>query len=76
MNISAKSVLVIAFVAVVALFVLFSGGMMSGSMMSGGFMGGGMMGGGVTGGISWMLIPIALTLALGVLLGWAIWGKK
>ena len=61
MNISAKSVLVIAFVAVVALFVLFSGGMLSGSMLSGGFMGGGMtlaparsagVGGGVTGGIS------------------------
>ena len=75
MNASGKTVLVVAFAASVALFLLFSGGMATGAMMSGGYMGGGMMGGGL-GGISWMWIPTALTLALGVLLGWAIWGKK
>lgn len=76
MQASGKTILVIAFVATAALFVLFSGGMATGAMMSGGFMGGGMMGGGVMGGISWMWIPTVLTLALGVLLGWAIWAKK
>ena len=76
MNVSGKTLLVISFVAVVALFVLFSGGMATGATMRGGFMGGGMMGGGVMSGVSWMWIPIALTLALGVLLGWVILGKK
>jgi hypothetical protein len=28
------------------------------------------------GGISWMWIPTLLTIALGVLIGWAIFGKK
>ena len=45
MNDTAKTVLVIAFVAVVLLFLLFGGGMATGAMMSGGMMGGGRMGG-------------------------------
>lgn len=56
---------------VVLLFLLFGGGMATSAMVSGGIMGGGMMGG-----ISWMWIPTLLTLGLGVLLGWVIWGKK
>lgn len=71
MNDTAKTVLVIAFVAVVLLFLLFGGGMATGTMMSGGMMGGGRMGG-----LSWMWIPTLLTLGLGILLGWAILGKK
>ncbi|MGI8400798.1 MAG: hypothetical protein ACR2NS_04215 [Gemmatimonadaceae bacterium] len=71
MNDTAKTVLVIAFVAVVLLFLLFGGGMATGAMMSGGMMGGGRMGG-----LSWMWIPTLLTLGLGILLGWAILGKK
>ena len=72
MNDVAKPILVTAFVAIVLLFILFSGGMATGTMMSGGMMGGGMMGGG----ISWMWLPTLLTLGLGVLLGWVIWGTK
>jgi len=82
MNNFAKPMLVTAFVAIVLLFILFSGGMATGTMMSGGMMGGGMMGGGMMGGgmmgggISWMWLPTLLTLGLGVLLGWIIWGTK
>ena len=77
MNDVAKPILVTAFVAIVLLFILFSGGMATGTMMSGGMMGGGMMGGGMMGGgISWMWLPTLLTLGLGVLLGWVIWGTK
>jgi len=61
-----KTGLVIAFVVVVALFLLFGGGAMTGATMSGGMMGG----------ISWMLIPVLLIVGLGVLIGGAIWGKK
>ena len=71
MNESSKTHLVIAFVVVVVLFLIFGGGAMTGSMMSGG-----MMGHGSIGGFSWMWIPTFLTLALGLLLGWAIFGKK
>ena len=71
MNETNKTGLVIAFVVVVVLFLLFGGGAMTGATMSGGMMGSGMMGG-----ISWMWIPTLLTVGLGVLIGWAIWGKK
>jgi len=71
MNESSKIPLVIAFVVVVVLFLIFGGGAMTGSMM-----GGGMMGHGWIGGMSWMWIPTLLTLGLGVLLGWVIFGKK
>ncbi len=71
MNAANKTVLVSAFVVVVVLFLLFGGGAMTGATM-----GGGMMGNGRMGGISWMWIPTILTLGLGVLLGWVIFGKK
>ena len=71
MNESSKIPLAIAFVVVVVLFLIFGGGAMTGSMMSGG-----MMGQGSIGGFSWMWIPTFLTLGLGLLLGWAIFGKK
>ena len=71
MNESSKTPLVIAFVVVVVLFLIFGGGAMTGSMM-----GGGMMGRGWMGGVNWMWIPTLLTLGLGVLLGWVIFGKK
>ncbi len=71
MNETNRTSLVIALVIVVGLFLLFGGGAMSGATMSGGMMGSGSMGG-----ISWMLIPTLLTLGIGILLGWAIFGKK
>ena len=71
MNGTNRTTLVIAFVIVIVLFLLFGGGAMTGAMMSGGMMGSGRMGG-----ISWMWIPTLLTLGLGVLLGWVIFGKK
>ena len=71
MNATNKTALVSAFVVVVVLFLLLGGGAMTGATMGGGMMGGGMMGG-----ISWMWISTFLTLGLGVLLGWLIFGKK
>ena len=71
MNATNNTGLVIAFVVVVGLFLLFGGGAMTGVMMSGG-----MMGRGTMGGISWMWIPTLLTLGIGILLGWAVFGKK
>jgi hypothetical protein len=78
---SRKTPLIIALVAVVVLFLIFGGGAMTGSMMGGGMMGHGWGGyrmgqGWIAGGFSWMWIPTLLTLALGVLLGWLIFGKK
>jgi len=71
MNATNRTGLIIAFVVVVVLFLLFGGGAMSGATMSGG-----MMGGGTMGGISWVWIPTLLTLGIGILLGWAVFGKK
>jgi hypothetical protein len=71
MNATNERALVIALVVVVVLFLLFGGGAMTGATMRGGMMGGGMMGG-----ISWMWIPTLLTLGIGILLGWVIFGKK
>ena len=81
MNESNKSGLIIAFVVVVVLFLVFGGGAMSGSFMGGGNTGGGMMGGGTMGqggigGYGWMWIPTLITLGVGVLLGWLIFGKS
>ena len=76
MNTANKTALVSALVVVVVLFLLFGGGAMTGATMGGGMMGNGMMGNGMMGGISWMWIPTFLTLGLGVLLGWVIFGKK
>lgn len=71
MNESRKTPLVIAFIVVVVLLLIFGGGAMTGSMMSGG-----MMGHGLIGGFSVLWIPTLLTIGLGVLLGWVIFGKK
>jgi hypothetical protein len=71
MNGTDKTGLVVAFIVVVVLFFLFGGGAMTGATMSGGMMGNGMMGG-----INWMWIPTLLTLGIGILLGWAIFGRK
>ena len=71
MNTNNKTILVIAFVVVVVLFLLFGGGAMTGATFSGG-----MMGSGMVGGFSWMWIPALITLGIGILLGWAIFGKK
>jgi hypothetical protein len=81
MNESSKTPLIIALVVVFVLFLIFGGGAMTGSMMGGGMMGQGwgsyrMGHGWINGGFSWMWIPTLLTLGLGVLLGWAIFGKK
>ena len=72
MNTTTKTALVIAFVIVVALLLLFGGEAMIGAMQSGGMMGNGMMGGI----IGWMWIPTLLILGLGVLLAWAIFGRR
>jgi hypothetical protein len=71
MNATNKTALVIALIVVVVLFLLFGGGAMTGATMSGGMMGSGMMGG-----INWMWIPTLLTLGIGILVGWAIFGRK
>jgi len=82
MNATNKTPLVITFVFVGVLFLLFGIGAMTGAMMNGGWMGtgwaggNGMMGNGWMGGISWMWIPTVLTLGLGVLLGWVLFGKR
>ncbi len=71
MNATNKTILIIAFVIVVVLFLLFGGGAMTGATLNGG-----MMGSGMVGGFSWMWIPALITLGIGILLGWAIFGKK
>ena len=82
MNESNRTPLVVAFVAVVVLFLFFGGGAMTGSMIGGGMTGeagtgGYRMGQGwINGGLSWMWLPAIVTLALGVLLGRMIFAKK
>jgi hypothetical protein len=71
MNTTNKTPLVIVFVIVVVLFLLFGSWSMAGVRLNGGMMGGGMLGG-----ISWMWIPTVIVLGIGILLGWAIFGKK
>ncbi len=71
MNATNKTALGIALAVTVVLLLLFGGGAMSGATMSGG-----MMGNGTMGGIGWMWIPAVLSLGLGVLLVWAIFGQK
>ena len=76
MNASTNGALVVALVVVVALFVLVGGGAMTGGRMGGGLMGGGMTWTGWMGGLGWMWIPAVLTIGLGALLAWGIFGKK
>lgn len=80
MNESNRTGMIIAFVVVVLLFLIFGGGMMTGwnggGMMGGRAAGDGTIGQGGHGGYSWMWIPTLLTLAIGLFLGWTIFGKK
>jgi hypothetical protein len=71
MNANNKTILIIAFIIVVVLFLIFGGWGMTGLRLSSSTMGGWMMGG-----ISWIWIPILITLGIGILLGWAIFKKK
>jgi hypothetical protein len=77
---TSKTPLLIAFVVVVVLFLIFGGFAMTG--MGGGMMGQGGIGGyrmghgWINGGFSWLWIPTLITLALGALLGWVIFGRK
>jgi hypothetical protein len=88
MSATTKTPFVIAFVVVAVLFLLFGIGAMTGTMMNAGWMGTGWMdgngmmgngwmgGSGWMGGFSWMWIPTLLTLGLGILLGWVLFGKR
>ena len=67
MNVNNKTILIIAFVIVIVLFLVLGGWAMTG-VRSGSEM--------MMGGISWMWIPIVVTLGIGILLGWAIFKKK
>jgi hypothetical protein len=67
MNTSKNTSLVVAFVAVILMFALFTGG---------GFMNSGMGGNGWMGERNWGWSPSLVTLAVGVLLGWLIFKKK
>lgn len=71
MNAAIKAALVMAFIAVVALFIFFGGGAMTVGLPSGD-----MPGSDGTRGISWIWIYIFLSLSLSILLGWFISGKK
>jgi hypothetical protein len=71
MNATNKTVLLVAFIVVIVLFLFFGSGAMTGATWGGGMMGNGMMGG-----ISWMWIPTVIILGIGILLGWAIFGKN
>ncbi len=71
MDAATKTPLVIAIVVAAVLLLLFGGGMTTGTMMSGGYMGSGSMGG-----ISWMWLPTALVVVLGVVIFSIIAKKK
>jgi hypothetical protein len=71
MDASIKTPLVIALAVVALLLLFFGGGMSTGTMMSGGYMGSGSMGG-----VSWMWLPTALVVVLGIVLFSVISGKK
>ena len=75
--------IIIVFISMVVLFLLFCGGALSVTISDGGMMrnasmmrNGQIMGNGWTSGISWMWVPALLFLALSILLGWVIYGKK
>lgn len=71
MDAKIKLPVVIALAVVVLLLLLFAGGMTTGTMMSGGYMGNGSMNG-----ISWMWLPTALIVVLGIALFSLISAKK
>lgn len=71
MNSTTKTVLLIAF-AIVAVMLLFGGGMMGNGVMSGG----GMMGNNMMGGTHWMGLPALVMVGIGALLVWVLFGQK
>ena len=71
MNAKIRIILIVSFVAVILLFLLFSGMVITGALSNGGMMGSQRMVG-----ISWMWIPTVLTLGLGLLIGWAVFSKN
>ena len=77
---TSKTPLLIAFVVVVVLFLIFGGwamiGMGGGMIVQGGIGGYRMGHGWINGGFSWLWIPTLITLGLGALLGWVIFGRK
>ncbi len=68
---NSKPIIIIVFVAMIVLFLLFSGGALSVTIEDGG-----MMGSGWSSGISWMWAPSILFLALSIMLGWVIYIRK
>ena len=71
MNATNKTALVMVFAVVIAFALLFSSGAMTRATMGSSTMGSEMMGG-----IGWMWILTLLTLGMGILLGWAVFGGK
>jgi len=71
MDATAKSAFVFAFAIAVLLHMLFGGSRMAGAVLNGG-----VMENAALGGMGWMWIPALLTLGLGVLFVWVIFGKK
>ena len=73
MNGSNRTLLVIAFVVVVLLFLFFGGNAMTGSNFMGGMMRGWNMGQNSGG---WAWLPAVVMLAIGVALGWILFARK
>lgn len=71
MNATARTALVVAVIGVLVLVLVFGGPAMAGSGWHGRMMGTGMISG-----ISWAWIPTLLTLAIGMLLGWALFHRR
>jgi len=75
MNTKSNRPLVIAFVAVIVLFILFGGGAMTSGMMNSG-MHNGFNENGWMSNRGWMWFPTLVTLGIGIVIGWVIFKKK
>jgi len=71
MNTKTRMTLIVSFIAVILLFLLFSGILITGALSNAGMMGNERMIG-----ISWMWIPTILTLGLIFLIGFAVFSKN
>ena len=71
MGATTKTAYVTAFAIAAVLHLLFGGSRMAGAVLNGE-----LMGNTATGGMGWIRIPVLLTLGLGVLFLWVIFGKK
>lgn len=71
-----RTYLIIGFVVVVLLFLFYGSGMLGGGMMDGWRSGGSVLSGHGMFGTGFMWLPTLISLALGVGLGWLIWGRK